>query len=477
MKPGTEDRLRNLAAELDQAASPVTLAEVTRRSRSKEGSSTRWRTVALGAAAAAAAVVAVVVALAGGDTATLRTGPPAGDQGGGPALPQPPDAPAFPTSPGPAGPVSARVPVAGPALAEVGIGVLDGDQMVLLDPSGAEVGRAPVGNFYLRTPGRPVPVTVAGATAVLVPDELPPPPAPAPFADDCIDAHESGATVVARCGAAPTPNRIDVATGRRAPRTLTGSPAGPPPPGQPEIGHWSTVRLSPDGSMLLAEWSAECEVPTAFLIDTSTGAWRTVTGEKGTEWPQAPTSTVAGWLPDGRPVVALRAGACGTADATPGVYTTSSAPGSSKPDLRVLYRSSDPAPTAFIWRRTDDPRWAPPLQSSAPGTVPIEAINRFLHEHRPPWAASPERAAAALLGDLDRGEGATRSTETTRRGAEVVVTVIDEGLPDDSLRSQRYRFTFTPRVRRGSLQLVSADIDWRCREGRGHQEFSTEPCL
>ncbi len=474
MSPGTEERLRGLARELDRAAPPVTLAEAARRRTSgRRGSTGRRHPLVLATVAAAAATVAVVVALAGGDTARLRTGPPASEQEGAPAQPPPAEVPAAPGSPGPTGVVDAQVAVAGPALAEVGIGVIDGDQIVLVDPSGAEVGRAPAAGFYLRSPHRRVGVTVDGATALLVPDEKPPPPAPGPFADDCIETHASGGTVVARCGSS-TPNRIDVASGRGAPRTLSGPP--PSRPGQPEVGHWRSLSLSPDGSLLLAEWSAECEVPTAFLIDTSTGASRTVTGEAGLDWLDAPTSRAAGWLPEGRAVVALWAGACGTTAEVPGVYTFSSTSAMRQPDLRLLHRTSDGAPDVFIWGRTDAPRWAPPLQGSGPGTVPIEAINRFLHEYRPPWAASAGPAAAALLGDLDEAEGATRSMETTGGDAEVVVTVIDEGLPDDSIRSQRYRFTFT-RGRRQSLQLVAADIDWRCRQGRGHQEFSTEPCL
>ena len=85
-----------------------------------------------------------------------------------------------------------------------------------------------------------------------------------------------------------------------------------------QIGHWAQAWLSPDGTTLLAQWSAECEVPIAFFVDAWSGTMRPVTGEK--IWSEAPQSVAIGWAADGRARVRLPDGACGSSAAEPGVY-------------------------------------------------------------------------------------------------------------------------------------------------------------
>jgi hypothetical protein len=84
------------------------------------------------------------------------------------------------------------------------------------------------------------------------------------------------------------------------------------------IGHWAGAWLSPDGETLLAQWSAECEIPIAFFVDAQTGKKRPVTGEK--DWADAPESIALGWSSDGRARVRLTKGYCGGAKHPPGVY-------------------------------------------------------------------------------------------------------------------------------------------------------------
>jgi hypothetical protein len=76
--------------------------------------------------------------------------------------------------------------------------------------------------------------------------------------------------------------------------TATASDAG-------RVGHWAWAALSPDGSTLLAQWSAECEVPIAFFIPAGGGEPRVVTGED--DWATSPTSIALGWTTDGRAIV------------------------------------------------------------------------------------------------------------------------------------------------------------------------------
>jgi hypothetical protein len=92
----------------------------------------------------------------------------------------------------------------------------------------------------------------------------------------------------------------------------------PPPPGSAGFGHWVRVLISPDGSTLLAQWSGECEVPTAFLVPTTGGTARPVTGENGLE-----ESVGLGWSPDGRAVVYVPQGTCGPGTPVPGLYLVS----------------------------------------------------------------------------------------------------------------------------------------------------------
>ncbi|MGZ8624011.1 MAG: PASTA domain-containing protein [Actinomycetota bacterium] len=75
----------------------------------------------------------------------------------------------------------------------------------------------------------------------------------------------------------------------------------------------------------LAQWSGECEVPRAFLID-ATGTARVVTGE-GDPW-SAPASIGLGWF-NGEAVVLVSGSECAAAAEPPGVYTYA-APGSGR---------------------------------------------------------------------------------------------------------------------------------------------------
>jgi hypothetical protein len=100
-------------------------------------------------------------------------------------------------------------------------------------------------------------------------------------------------------------------------RTVADAPPGSIVDGIPH-GHWAAAWLSPDGETLLAQWSAECEIPIAFFVEAKTGEMRPVTGEAN--WAEAPESIALGWNGDGRARVRLTKGYCGGAKHPPGVY-------------------------------------------------------------------------------------------------------------------------------------------------------------
>ncbi len=81
-------------------------------------------------------------------------------------------------------------------------------------------------------------------------------------------------------------------------------------------------------------------------------------------------------------------------------------------------------------------------------------------------------AAAAHVGTI---EAASREATASRSGDEAEVTLTYEGIRDDSVRAERHVMKL---VREGGRwRVVSDRVTRSCREGRGHQEFTPEPCL
>jgi hypothetical protein len=111
-------------------------------------------------------------------------------------------------------------------------------------------------------------------------------------------------------------------------------------------GYWRDAWLSPDGRTVLAQWSGECESPTAFLRGSSGGRARPVGG--GVTIADAPESTALGWTAAGRAIVSLPSGGCGKAFARPGVYLVTPA---GKPVRRILVfrRRTPPLVNVEAW--------------------------------------------------------------------------------------------------------------------------------
>jgi hypothetical protein len=86
------------------------------------------------------------------------------------------------------------------------------------------------------------------------------------------------------------------------------------------VGHWVRAAFAPRGDAFLAQWSAGCEVPVAFLV--AGGVMRPYGGRSMSD---APESVALGWLPDGSAVIHFPKGACGGTFHLPGVYAVSRA--------------------------------------------------------------------------------------------------------------------------------------------------------
>ena len=78
--------------------------------------------------------------------------------------------------------------------------------------------------------------------------------------------------------------------------------------------------------------------------------------------------------------------------------------------------------------------------------------------------------AKALDSEAKRVE--VKACRTSDDEATATVTVL--GIPDDSIRDQRHQLTLE---RKNARWVVVRDLDTqRCREGRGHQDFSSLVC-
>jgi hypothetical protein len=113
------------------------------------------------------------------------------------------------------------------------------------------------------------------------------------------------------------------------------SPHGP-------AGWWQSVSPAPDGRTLLAQWSGECEVPTAYLVDAASGRL-TILGTKGPRQPVE--SRGLGWS-GAAALVMLPHSACSGSAEPPGIYAfdTNGA-------HRLVYRlPDDPRTLARLWR-------------------------------------------------------------------------------------------------------------------------------
>jgi hypothetical protein len=101
-------------------------------------------------------------------------------------------------------------------------------------------------------------------------------------------------------------------TGGRHIRTVARGPS--------RIGHWVRAEFSPLGDAFLAQWSAECEVPVAFLVTYDGQPMKPYGGKTIRD---APSSVALGWLVGRTTVNALvhfPNGACGGTYRIPGIY-------------------------------------------------------------------------------------------------------------------------------------------------------------
>jgi hypothetical protein len=122
--------------------------------------------------------------------------------------------------------------------------------------------------------------------------------------------------------------------------------------------------------------------------------------------------------------------------------------------------------------------WPGPPKPRADGTIPIADFNAYLAGDGQAFATSPTAAVTEFLG-LDDSSAAVTTMRATSPGevrnfSEVVTTL--EGLLDDSVKASRYTVELQ---RNDAMQWRLRAAEWAqgCQAGRGHQDYSPEPCV
>jgi hypothetical protein len=126
---------------------------------------------------------------------------------------------------------------------------------------------------------------------------------------------------------------------------------------------------------------------------------------------------------------------------------------------------------------SEEASWPGPPTPAEDGSVDVGEFADYQESVDEPWERSAETAAAEFLRLDERT--AIRTTIEGRSEAEVpsprAVTVTFDGLLDDSVRAERWILLFE--LANGTTRLTSAIRTLACNPGRGHEDFTAEPCL
>jgi hypothetical protein len=106
------------------------------------------------------------------------------------------------------------------------------------------------------------------------------------------------------------------------------------------------------------------------------------------------------------------------------------------------------------------------------GPVEAPGLNDYISANQPAWAAALDLLALQLVPTIDANE----SVQVEFDEGTGAVTITTSGFLDDSTAASRITVQ-TERAADGLLRVASATYGWRCQPDRGHQEFSTEPCV
>jgi hypothetical protein len=164
--------------------------------------------------------------------------------------------------------------------------------------------------------------------------------------------------------------------------------------------------------------------------------------------------------------------------AAPATVPVRLGPSASTSISTVPATTSTPSTTVAAGTTTTSPslsNWTTPAENSD-GSIGVAIFNAHLDSEHPPWASSPERVANEFLNTdtVDASTVATHVTALSPQAADVVVNA--DGLRDDSVHAARYSLHLVRQPDR-TWRLAVATWSQQCQPNRGHQSFTTEPCL
>ncbi len=108
------------------------------------------------------------------------------------------------------------------------------------------------------------------------------------------------------------------------------------------------------------------------------------------------------------------------------------------------------------------------------GNAEAPGLNDYITENQPSWAAAPDLLALQVVPTVGANESV--QTEFAESAGTGTLTITTSGFLDDSTAASRYTVR-TERGADGLLRVVGATYGWQCQPGRGHQDFTTEPCI
>ena len=120
------------------------------------------------------------------------------------------------------------------------------------------------------------------------------------------------------------------------------------------------------------------------------------------------------------------------------------------------------------------PNVVPNLTQERNNYIPVELEK--IPADIPLTGANPREVALAVFGFKDVVEDNFQEelTTNTKNPDQVIITLTQNGLPDDSIRAIRYRLEFIPKD--NQWQLIWAGRQQMCQPGRGSQEWTNEQC-
>lgn len=106
----------------------------------------------------------------------------------------------------------------------------------------------------------------------------------------------------------------------------------------------------------------------------------------------------------------------------------------------------------------------------------VEAFNESVLKGKDnKWTSDPVAVSLRFIGPFEgRMQTIERVNESPESFDTTQVTIINKGLLDDSVKAVKYKLTLN---KVDSVWVIDSAVKvFKCWKGRGHEDFSSEPC-